>query len=55
MPHESNTANDDHEETEDNACDDGESHKLSGCGRFIRGCKKGKRCNNCHVYICFVL
>ena len=44
MPHESNTANDDHEETEDNACDDGESHELSGRGRFIRGCKKGKRC-----------
>jgi hypothetical protein len=46
-PHESNTANDDHEEAEDDARDDSENRALSGRGRFITSCQKGKRCTNC--------
>ena len=40
---------DDHEETEDDARDDGENQKLSNRGRFIR--LRG-RCNNCPTCVC---
>ena len=46
-PQESNTATDNHEETGDDARDDGENQKLSSPGIFIRCCQKGRRCNNC--------
>ena len=51
-PHESNTATDDHEETEDDARNDGENQKLSSRGRFIR--LRG-RCNNCPTCVCVFL
>jgi hypothetical protein len=54
-PHESNTANDDHEETEDDARNDGEKQELSSRGRFIRCCQKGRRCNNCPTCVCMFL
>jgi hypothetical protein len=54
-PRESNTATDDHEETEDGARDDGEHEKLSSRGRFIRCCQKGRICNNCPTCACMFL